>query len=183
MSPCFEVIPFSTPASIRWRRGGTRSAGGPRGSPSPSYPDVWDAPRKAVRSGAGDAPSTAATLLRTNVKTRRHVVLNAMDRTGTYTVVKPCNDHGTTTLREHPRNGTVHVVEYDDPAVEDALSNLDIGSVVRVELRRTGRRGTRGVPSPHSRSTRSEAGWSRGSLFKRHRSARGRSRVPPRTPP
>jgi len=88
-----------------------------------------------------------------------------MDRTGTYTVVKPCNDHGTTTLREHPRNGTVHVVEYDDPAVEDALSNLDIGSVVRVELRRTGRRGTRGVPSPHSRSTRSEAGWSRGSLF------------------
>ena len=65
-----------------------------------------------------------------------------MDRTGTYTVVKPCNDHGTTTLREHPRNGTVHVVVLDDdPAVEDALSNLDVGSVVRVELRRTGRRG------------------------------------------
>lgn len=64
-----------------------------------------------------------------------------MDRTGTYTVVEPCNDRGTTTLREHPRNGTVHVVEYDGPEVEDALSELDTGSVVRVELRRAGRRG------------------------------------------
>ncbi|GAB3707101.1 hypothetical protein [Halorubrum pallidum] len=63
------------------------------------------------------------------------------DRTGTYTVVEPCNDHGTTTLREHPRNSTVHVVEYGDSEVESALSDLDAGTVVRVELEREGRRG------------------------------------------
>lgn len=65
-----------------------------------------------------------------------------MGQTGTYTVVKACNDHGTTTLREHPRNETVHVVEYEDPDVEDALADLDTGSVVHVELRRAGRRGS-----------------------------------------
>ena len=64
-----------------------------------------------------------------------------MNRTGTYTVVKPCNDHGTTTLREHPRNKTFHVVEYDDPEVEDELADLDVGTVVHLKLRPTGRRG------------------------------------------
>ncbi len=64
-----------------------------------------------------------------------------MSQTGTYTVVKPCNDHGTTTLREHPRNKTFHVVEYDDPEAEDLLADLDAGTVVRLELRPTGRRG------------------------------------------
>ncbi|MDZ5810124.1 hypothetical protein U4E84_01985 [Halorubrum sp. AD140] len=64
-----------------------------------------------------------------------------MDRTGKYTVVNPCNDHGAITLREHPRNGTLHVVEYDDPDVEAELAALDAGSVVELELRRAGRRG------------------------------------------
>ncbi|MFW5917193.1 MAG: hypothetical protein ACOCRD_02150 [Halorubrum sp.] len=64
-----------------------------------------------------------------------------MDRTGKYTVVRACNDHGTVTIREYPRNETLHVVEYDDPTVEDTLSDLDTGSVVRLELRRAGRRG------------------------------------------
>nr|WP_256418013.1 hypothetical protein [Halorubrum laminariae] len=64
-----------------------------------------------------------------------------MDRSGTYMVVEPCNGHGTTTLREHPRNSTVHVVEYGDPEVESMLAGLDAGTVVRVELEREGRRG------------------------------------------
>ncbi|SNR40585.1 hypothetical protein [Halorubrum vacuolatum] len=64
-----------------------------------------------------------------------------MHRAGKYTVVKSCNDHGAMTLREHPRNGTLHVVEYDDDAVHEELSELDAGSVVHLELRRAGRRG------------------------------------------
>ena len=64
-----------------------------------------------------------------------------MNRTGKYTVVKSCNDHGAITLREHPRNGTFHVVEYDDPEVEEELADLNAGSVVHLELRRAGRRG------------------------------------------
>ena len=64
-----------------------------------------------------------------------------MDRTGKYTVVDACNDHGAITLREHPRNGTLYVVEYDDPGVETELSELDAGSVVELDLRRAGRRG------------------------------------------
>jgi hypothetical protein len=64
-----------------------------------------------------------------------------MDRTGKYTIVDGCNDHGAITLREYPRNGTLYVVEYDDPDVEDELSALDAGSVVELDLRRAGRRG------------------------------------------
>ncbi|CDK39865.1 MULTISPECIES: hypothetical protein [unclassified Halorubrum] len=64
-----------------------------------------------------------------------------MNRTGKYTVVEACNDHGAITLREHPRNGTLYVVEYDDPEVEAELSSLDPGSVVELDLRRAGRRG------------------------------------------
>ncbi|MES3161681.1 MAG: hypothetical protein PPP55_08960 [Halorubrum sp.] len=64
-----------------------------------------------------------------------------MNRTGKYTVVKPCNDHGAVTLRDHPRNGTFHVVEYDDSDVADELANLDAGSVVHLDLERAGRRG------------------------------------------
>ena len=33
-----------------------------------------------------------------------------MDRTGKYTIVDACNDHGANTLREYPRNGTLYVV-------------------------------------------------------------------------
>ncbi|WP_418282476.1 hypothetical protein [Halorubrum sp. DTA98] len=64
-----------------------------------------------------------------------------MNRAGKYTVVKACNDHGAVTLREHPRNRTLHVVEYDDPEVAEAVADLDVGSVVHLELRPTGRRG------------------------------------------
>ncbi|MBP1923020.1 hypothetical protein J2751_002057 [Halorubrum alkaliphilum] len=64
-----------------------------------------------------------------------------MNRTGKYTVVKSCNDHGAVTLRDHPRNGTFHVVEYGDSDAEEALADLDAGSVVQLELERTGRRG------------------------------------------
>ena len=64
-----------------------------------------------------------------------------MDRTGKYTVVDACNDHGAMTLREYPRNGTLYVVEYDDADVEAELSALDAGSVVELDLRRAGRRG------------------------------------------
>ena len=64
-----------------------------------------------------------------------------MDRTGRYTVVDACNDHGAITLREYPRNGTLYVVEYDGPDVEAELSSLDAGSVVELDLRRAGRRG------------------------------------------
>ena len=64
-----------------------------------------------------------------------------MNRTGKYTVVRACTDHGAVTLREHPRNGTLHVVEYDDDDVEAEVSSLETGSVVEMELRRAGRRG------------------------------------------
>jgi len=64
-----------------------------------------------------------------------------MDRTGKYTVVDACNDHGAMTLREYPRNGTLYVVEYDDADVEAELSALDAGEVVELDLRRAGRRG------------------------------------------
>lgn len=64
-----------------------------------------------------------------------------MNRTGKYTVMEPCNDHGAIRLREHRRNETVYVVEYGDDDVEALLSGLDAGSVVRLELTRAGRRG------------------------------------------
>jgi len=64
-----------------------------------------------------------------------------MDRTGKYTIVDACNDHGAITLREYPRNETLYVVEYDDDDVEAELSSLDAGTVVELDLRRAGRRG------------------------------------------
>ncbi|SDG00323.1 hypothetical protein SAMN04488067_11283 [Halorubrum xinjiangense] len=64
-----------------------------------------------------------------------------MNRSGKYTIVEACNDHGAITLREFPRNGTLYVVEYDDPDVKAELSSLDAGSVVELDLRRAGRRG------------------------------------------
>ena len=64
-----------------------------------------------------------------------------MNRTGKYTIVKACNDHGAITLREFTRNRTLYVVEYDDPDVEAELSSLDAGEVVELDLRRAGRRG------------------------------------------
>ena len=64
-----------------------------------------------------------------------------VDRTGRYTIVDECNNHGAVMLREYPRNETLYVVEYDDPGVEDILSSLEAGSVVELDLRRAGRRG------------------------------------------
>jgi hypothetical protein len=64
-----------------------------------------------------------------------------MNRTGKYTIVDACNNHGAITLREYPRNETLYVVEYDDPDVEDKLASLDAGTVVELDLRRAGRRG------------------------------------------
>lgn len=69
------------------------------------------------------------------------LTLHTMKRSGKYTVVEPKNDHGAMTIREHPRNGTYHVVEYDGEDVERALDGVGCGSVVHLELRRTGRRG------------------------------------------
>jgi len=64
-----------------------------------------------------------------------------MGRSGKYTVVKERNDHGAMTIRDHPRNGTYHVVECDDETVAAALDDARSGDVVHLELRRTGRRG------------------------------------------
>ena len=63
-----------------------------------------------------------------------------MNRTGKYTIVRACNDHGAITLREFPRNETLYVVEYDDADVEAELSSPDAGEVVELDLRRAGRR-------------------------------------------
>ena len=75
----------------------------------------------------------------TNLSDNRYS--NMVDRTGRYTIVDECNNHGTVMLREYPRNETLYVVEYDDPDVEETLSSLDSGTVVEIDLRRAGRRG------------------------------------------
>lgn len=64
-----------------------------------------------------------------------------MTLSGMYTVVEAMNDHGTMTIREHPRNATYHVVEVDDKDVERALDDIERGDVVSLEIQRTGRRG------------------------------------------
>nr|WP_144926263.1 hypothetical protein [Halorubrum salsamenti] len=64
-----------------------------------------------------------------------------MTRSGPYTVVEPMNDHSVVTIREHPRNATYHVVEYDDEDTELVLDDLGRGDVVYLEIARVGRRG------------------------------------------
>ena len=49
-----------------------------------------------------------------------------INRTGKYTVVEACNDHGAITLREYPRNGTLYVVEYDDGSAS-AVERTSVG--------------------------------------------------------
>jgi len=57
-----------------------------------------------------------------------------------YTVISEQNDHDCTTVRAHPRNETFHVVEYADEDARERVADLPVGSVVKLELSRAGRR-------------------------------------------
>jgi hypothetical protein len=63
-----------------------------------------------------------------------------MSKTNAYTVISEQNDHDCTTVRAHPRNETFHVVEYADDDARQRVADLPVGSVVRMELSRAGRR-------------------------------------------
>jgi len=58
----------------------------------------------------------------------------------TFTVISTQNDHECTTLRAHPRNETYHVVDYADDDAREEVADLPVGSVVKMELSRAGRR-------------------------------------------
>jgi hypothetical protein len=58
----------------------------------------------------------------------------------TFTVISAQNDHECTTLRAHPRNETYHVVDYADDDARETVADLPVGSVVKMELSRAGRR-------------------------------------------
>ncbi|WP_459820873.1 hypothetical protein [Halorubrum luteum] len=64
-----------------------------------------------------------------------------MPSTGTFTVASQQNDHDCVTVRAHPRNATYHVVDYADETARERVSDLPVGSVVRMKLSRAGRRG------------------------------------------
>ncbi|WP_321169318.1 hypothetical protein [Halorubrum sp. F4] len=64
-----------------------------------------------------------------------------MKRSGRYVVVRVRNDHDAMTVRDPSRNSTFHVVECDGEEFEDLLDEVDLGDVVRLDLRRVGRRG------------------------------------------
>jgi len=63
-----------------------------------------------------------------------------MSNHDTYTVISEQNDHDCTTLRAHPRNETYHVVDYADDDDREEVADLPVGSVVKMELSRAGRR-------------------------------------------
>ena len=63
-----------------------------------------------------------------------------MSNHDTFTIISEQNDHECTTLRAHPRNETYHVVDYADDDARDAVADLPVGSVVKMELSRAGRR-------------------------------------------
>ena len=63
-----------------------------------------------------------------------------MSNHDTYTVISEQNDHDCTTLRAHPRNETYHVVDYADDDARETVADLPVGSVVKMELSRAGRR-------------------------------------------
>lgn len=63
-----------------------------------------------------------------------------MSKPNAYTVISEQNDHDCTTVRAHPRNETFHVVEYADDDARQRVADLPVGSVVRMELSRAGRR-------------------------------------------
>ena len=68
-------------------------------------------------------------------------MLTRMDQSGRYTVVRVQNDHDALTVRETTRNSTYHVVECGDEDVKTVLDEIERGDVLRMELRRVGRRG------------------------------------------
>jgi hypothetical protein len=63
-----------------------------------------------------------------------------MSQSNAYTVISAQNDHDCTTVRAHPRNETYHVVEYADDDARERVADLPVGSVVKMELSRAGRR-------------------------------------------
>ncbi|RAW45868.1 hypothetical protein DQW50_06565 [Halorubrum sp. 48-1-W] len=63
------------------------------------------------------------------------------ERSGRYVVVRVRNDHDAMTVRDPSRNSTFHVVECDGEEFEDVLDEVGVGDVVRLDLRRIGRRG------------------------------------------
>ncbi|MFC5278578.1 hypothetical protein ACFPM1_07385 [Halorubrum rubrum] len=64
-----------------------------------------------------------------------------MARSDRYVVVRAQNDHDAMTVRDADRNGTYHVVECDGEELETLLDAVEPGDVVRLALRRVGRRG------------------------------------------
>lgn len=63
-----------------------------------------------------------------------------MAKSNAYTVISEQNDHDCTTVRAHPRNETFHIVDYADDDARERVADLPVGSVVRLELSRAGRR-------------------------------------------
>jgi len=63
-----------------------------------------------------------------------------MSNHDTFTVISEQNDHECTTVRAHPRNKTYHVVDYADDGAREEVADLPVGSVVKMELSRAGRR-------------------------------------------
>ncbi|MFW5917427.1 MAG: hypothetical protein ACOCRD_03350 [Halorubrum sp.] len=63
-----------------------------------------------------------------------------MAKSNAYTVISEQNDHDCTTVRAHPRNETYHIVDYADDDARERVADLPVGSVVRLELSRAGRR-------------------------------------------
>ena len=63
-----------------------------------------------------------------------------MAKPNAYTVISEQNDHNCTTVRAHPRNETYHIVDYADDDARRRVADLPVGSVVRMELSRAGRR-------------------------------------------
>jgi len=63
-----------------------------------------------------------------------------MAKPNAFTVISEQNDHNCTTVRAHPRNETYHIVDYADDDARQRIADLPVGSVVRMELSRAGRR-------------------------------------------
>ncbi len=63
-----------------------------------------------------------------------------MSKSKAFTVISEQNDHDCTTVRAHPRNDTYHIVDYADEDARERVADLPVGSVVRMELSRAGRR-------------------------------------------
>lgn len=64
-----------------------------------------------------------------------------MRKSNSYTVITSRNRHGTMMLRGNNHNETVFVVECADTNVENVLDDVGVGSEIRADLERVGRRG------------------------------------------